>query len=275
LLLPDVPAAGVPPGLTGTVATFAYEDVDDLERVTRQHGRALAAIVIEPARYTLPSAPYLEHVREAAARIGAVTIFDEITSGFRVAVGGAHLTVGVAPDVAVFAKGMSNGYPMGAIIGKRAVMEAAQTTFISSTYWTERIGPVAAMETIRKMQDRDVPRHLAEIGARMRRGWEALAAHHRITLSTRGIPHLPAFAFQYGDESQAVRTLYSQCMLDEGFLAAGAFYPSLAHTTAHVDSALEASDRAFGVIREAIGDGSVRQRLRGAVAQVGLRGPRS
>jgi glutamate-1-semialdehyde aminotransferase len=275
LLLPEVPAAGVPRSLAGTVVTFAFGDVPDLERVASQHGSSLAAIVVEPARYSLPSGPYLEHVQEVAARLGAVTVFDEITSGFRVAVGGAHLTAGVAPDLAVFAKGMSNGYPMGAIIGRRGVMEAAQRTFISSTYWTERIGPVAALETIRKMQDSAVPAHLAAMGTRMRNGWEELAGRHRINLATRGIPHLPAFTFQYGSQSQAVRTLYTQTMLDQGFLAAGAFYPSLAHTPAHVEAALEASDRAFGVLRKAVDEDSVRSRIRGVVADSGLRDSRA
>jgi glutamate-1-semialdehyde aminotransferase len=223
----------------------------------------------------MPPAEYLERVCGASRRAGVVAIFDEITSGFRLAVGGAHLRVGVAPDVAVFAKGMSNGYPMAAIIGRRAVMAAAERTFLSSTYWTERIGPAAALATVRKIGDRGVPAHLAEIGERMRAGWQASADRHGLRIVTRGVAPLPSFTFDHGDAAAVLRTLYTQCMLDEGFLAAGAFYPSLAHQAAHVDAALGATDRAFAVLTSALADGSLRARLRGPVAAAGLRGPRS
>lgn len=275
LLLPLVPAAGVPAALAGSVVPFIFGDAADVDRLMQQEGATLAAVIVEPARYERPPAPYLEYVREAAARAGAVTIFDEITSGFRVTVGGAHLTAGVAPDVAVFAKGMSNGYPMAAIIGRRSVMEAAQRTFISSTYWTERIGPTAALATIRKMETSSVPSHLAAAGMRMREGWQRLSVRHGLDIVTRGLPQLPSFAFRYGDDSAAVRTLYTQCMLDQGFLAAGGFYPSLAHDTTIVDAALAATDAAFATLRTAIDEGSVRTRLRGPAAFAGLRGPRA
>lgn len=275
LLLPEVPAAGVPRALLGSVVSFRYGAPEALDRLADEHGDRLAAIVIEPARYAFPTSEYLAHVTATARRVGAVAVFDEVTSGFRVAVGGAHLRAGIAPDVAVFAKGMSNGYPMAAVIGTRAVMEAVGQTFISSTYWTERIGPVAALATIAKLAEHDVPAHLAAMGDRMRTGWERLAGQHDLRIATRGIPQLPSFAFQYGDEAAAIRTLYTQCMLDAGFLAGPAFYPSFAHRAAHVDAALEATDRAFATLREAISQGTVRQRLRGPVAFTGLRGPQS
>jgi glutamate-1-semialdehyde 2,1-aminomutase len=271
LLLPDVPAAGVPHALHDTVVSFPFGDAAAIDRLADEHGAQLAAIVVEPARYTLASGEYLRHVCAAASRIGAVVVFDEITSGFRLAVGGAHLTLGVAPDVAVFAKGMSNGYPMAAIIGRRSVMDAASRAFISSTYWTERIGPTAALATIRKLRDCNVPPHLAAMGNRMREGWQAAALRHGLDLVVRGIAPLPSFAFQYGDESIAVRTLFTQCMLDVGFLASGAFYPSYAHQPEHVDRALAATDRAFATIRTALDNDTVRAQLRGPVASTGLR----
>jgi glutamate-1-semialdehyde 2,1-aminomutase len=271
LLLPDVPAAGVPAALSGSVVPFAFGDLAALDWLAA-HGDRLAAVVVEPARYELASAAYLERLCQTARKAQAVAIFDEITSGFRMAIGGAHLAVGVAPDVAVFAKGMSNGYPMAAVIGRRAVMEAAERTFVSSTYWTERIGPVAALATIWKIRELHVPAHLSAIGDRMRSGWTAAAERHDLRLTVRGVAPLPSFAFDHGSHSPALRTLYTQCMLDEGFLASGAFYPSRAHTTSHVDQALAATDRAFATLREALADGSVGARLRGPVASSGLRG---
>jgi glutamate-1-semialdehyde aminotransferase len=259
--------------LAGSVVSFPFNDGEALDRMVTSHGATLAAFVVEPARYSLASRPYLERLRRAADSVGAAVVYDEVTSGFRMTGGGAHLLIGVPPDVAVFAKGMSNGYPMGAVVGRRSIMESAQRTFISSTSWTERIGPTAALATIRKLAQHDVPAHLTAMGNRMRRGWEASAARHDLRIVVRGIPQLPSFAFDYGDESVAIRTLYTQCMLDAGFLASGAFYPSYAHEPRHVDDALAATDRAFAVLRSAIEDGTVRARLRTPVAHVGLRGP--
>jgi glutamate-1-semialdehyde aminotransferase len=274
LLLPQVPVAGVPRALAKSVATIPFGDEAALEALADRHGRTLAAIVIEPARYTLASKPYLERARQLADRLGAVLLFDEITSGFRMAVGGAHLLIGVDPDIAVFAKGMSNGYPMAAVIGRRAVMEALERTFVSSTYWTERIGPTAALATIRKLREMSVPVHLAAMGDRMRAGWIELASRHGLRMTVRGVSVLPSFAFDHGSDSAALHTLYTQCMLDDGFLAGSAFHPCFAHEPRHVDGALEATDRAFATLGGAIARGAVRSQLRGPVAFSGLRGPR-
>jgi len=270
-LLPEIDPAGVPGALRGTSLAFAHGDSAALDHAIARAGKDLAAVVLEPARYALPPDGYLAHVRDAARKAGAVLIFDEITSGFRMTGGGLHLRLGVAPDLAVFAKAMSNGYPMGAVIGTREVMEAAQKSFISSTYWTERIGPTAALATLRKLEQHGVPEHLMRMGERMRSGWEARARGHGLVITTRGIAPLPSFTFGHGAESKALSTLYTQCMLDEGYLASGAFYASWAHNADVVDRALEATDRSFAKLRAALDAGAVAQALRGPVAYAGLR----
>lgn len=269
-LLPNLPVAGVPRSLAGSVVPFGFGDRESFDRVVAEHGESLAAIAMEPARYSVLPADFLEHVKREAQRIGAVLILDEITSGFRMNLGGFHLKLGVDPDIAVFAKAMSNGYPMGAIIGRRAVMEAVEHTFISSTYWTERIGPTAALATLKKMRDHNVPEHLMAIGRRMRAGWERLASEHGLKIRLKGVDPLPSFAFEH-EEATALHTLYTQWMLDEGFLASGAFYASFAHEEAQVDAALAATDRVFGKIATAIAGGTVKDQLRGPVAHSGLR----
>ena len=122
-----------------------------------------------------PKPGFIENIRKLADKIGAVLIFDEVSSAFRMNSGGAHLLLGVEPDIAVFAKAMSNGYPMGAVIGKEKVMSSAQDTFISSTYWTDRIGPVAAIATIRKHKEKNVGTHLTKIGTVVQEGWKKAA----------------------------------------------------------------------------------------------------
>lgn len=269
-LLPSLPVAGVPAALTGTAIPFAPSDPDALDRVADAHGEQLAALVIEPARYALPPPGYLAHVRQVADRLGAVLIFDEITTGFRCAVGGLCLTLDVDPDVAVFAKAMSNGYPMGAIVGRRPVMESAERTFISSTYWTDRIGPTAALATIQKMAAERAPERLAAAGRRMRAGWIALAEAHGLSLETKGIDPLPSFTFEEEDP-KALLTLYTQWMLEEGYLAGGAFYASLAHTDRVIDGALAATGRVFERLRRALDEDRVRASLAGPVAHAGPR----
>src|SRR5690606_15159947 len=185
-LLPGLSPAGVPRGLHGTMLPFQYNRPEELRAIVREHGK-LAAILMEPVRNHMPDPGSLEEVRELATAAGAVLIFDEITSAFRLNTGGAHLTFSVTPDVAVLAKGMSNGYPMGAIIGTREVMEAAQTSFISSTYWTERIGPAAAMATIRKHRAANAAAHLVAIGKRVQDGWSAAASAQGLPVEVGGI----------------------------------------------------------------------------------------
>src|SRR5262249_48098574 len=143
-------------------------------------------------------------------------------------VGGIHLLHGVEPDIAAFAKALGNGYPMAAILGRRGVMEAAQKSFISSTYWTERIGPAAALATIGKLRARNVPAHLCEMGNMMRAGWEKVARRHGIAISVKGLPPLSSFAIEH-PKAQAISTLFTQKMLERGFLASKAFYATYAH----------------------------------------------
>ena len=149
-LLPGLEPCGVPRGLTGTTLPVRFNHPEDLEAICDKHHNTLAAIVMEPIRDNFPEPGFIKTIRECTESTGAVLIIDEVSAGFRVRTGGAHMDLGIKPDIAVFAKAMGNGFPMAAIIGNCNVMEAAQDTFISSTYWTERTGPVAALATIRK-----------------------------------------------------------------------------------------------------------------------------
>ncbi|HMB55412.1 MAG TPA: aminotransferase class III-fold pyridoxal phosphate-dependent enzyme, partial [Thermoanaerobaculia bacterium] len=243
-LLPGLAPRGVPPALEGTILPFRYNRLDDLEEVVAAAGGDLAAVVMEPQRSAGPEPGFLAGVARLCRDAGAVLVFDEVTSGFRMTTGGLHLALGVEPDVAVFAKGMSNGYPMAAVIGRRPVMEAAQGTFISSTYWTESIGPAAALATIAKHRDADVPRHLVAVGERLTAGWREAAAAAGLEIAFDGIPPLAGFSFP-GDEAPALTTLFIQQMLRRGFLASTHVYAMLAHRDDDVSAYLEAVGEAF------------------------------
>ena len=211
-LLSGLDPAGVPPALQGSALPFSYNRIDELEALVAQH-TDIGVIIVETLRHNEPEQGFLQKVRAIATRTGAVLIFDEITVGWRIALGGAHMHYGVHPDIAVLGKSIANGYAMAAIIGKKEVMDSAQKTFISSTFWTERIGPVAALAIVRKMNKRNIPKHLKRIGSLIGDGWQKLASKHGLRLHVHGPEALVGFAFKYGSESQAIRTLFTQEML--------------------------------------------------------------
>ncbi len=264
-LLPGIPPRGVPKALRGTVLPFHYNRIEELEDHARNHGKDIAAIVMEPMRYDPPRDGFLQKVREIATRLGAVLIFDEITIGWRINYGGAHLTLDVAPDIATFAKSMSNGYPMAAVIGTEEVMQAAQTSFISSAYWTEAVGPAAALATIKKMKAVGLSEHTTRVGKRALDGIKSLAEKHALAMKVGGPSAMGSFDFNY-PQRKALKTLLTQCMLDRGFLVSNLFYPTYAHTESIVDDFLGAMNEVFAVIKDAVDKGDVMSRLRGAVA---------
>ena len=269
-LLPGLEPKGVPRGLKGSAMPFNYNKIEELKDIVAKNSD-IGVIVMEPLRYQEPKNNFLQKVKKIAAGINAVLIFDEITSGWRFAKGGVHLKLGVNPDIAVFAKAMSNGIPMSAIIGKKDVMQAAQKTFISSTNWTERIGPAAALATIKKIIKNNVPSHLEKIGEMAFRGLEKIAKSHQIRLEINGWPALFHFSFDYGDNSQAIRTLFTQEMLRRGFLASAGMYVSYSYKREHIQKYLKAADEVFNILAKAIKEDKVESLLKGPVAHAGFR----
>jgi len=268
-LMPGLEPRGVPRALTGTALAFHYNRIDELRAIVDTHHQALAAIVMEPQRGEPPEPGFLEAVRAIADDIGAVLIFDEITTGFRMTAGGIHRLLSIVPDMAIFAKAMANGYAMGAVIGKAAVMEAAQSTFISSTNWTERIGPTAAMATIRKFISAQVAPHIIKIGASVQQGWKDVAAETGLNIHVDGLPTLAHFSILHPDEL-ALTTLFTQWMLEHGYLAYNQFKPSFAHQPHHVEDYLVQVRTAFTFLAEAIGIGNPSRFLKGPQARRGF-----
>jgi glutamate-1-semialdehyde 2,1-aminomutase len=268
-LLPGLEPRGVPSQLAGTTLTFTYNHLDELAAIVDRHGDRLAAVIMEPTRSAHPEPGFLEGVRAQCDRAGAVWVIDEITAGWRFTLGGAHLLYGVQPDIAVFAKALGNGHPMAAIVGRAEVMQASQGSFISSTYWTEGVGPTAALATLHKMQTVDLPAYIAKIGTSTAEGLKQAAARHGVPLETGGHPALMHLKFNHPD-NLALQTLFTVRMLDHGFLGWASFYPSLAHTQKHVDAYVAAADKVFPELAEAIAAGDVVKRLGSPVRHSGF-----
>ena len=268
-LLPGLEPSGVPRKLQGTALAFRYNKLDELKRIVAEYGAEIGTIVMEPQRGTYPEKGFLISVREIANSIDAVLIFDEISTGFRMVAGGIHLLHNVDPDIAVFAKAIANGYAMSAIIGKEEVMQAAQSTFISSTNWTERIGTVAAISTINKYIEKDVAEHIIRIGQRVKLGWKETSVAAELNISVSGLPTICSFSFNYELKFELV-ALFVQLMLEKGYLAFTQFRPSFAHTEKIVDKYIDAVGKSFIEIKTAIDNDDVSNLLVSSAAHSGF-----
>jgi glutamate-1-semialdehyde 2,1-aminomutase len=265
-LLPN----GVPRCLEGTTLPFRYNRIDELRGIFAGNKGEVAAIVMEPIRNHQPEPGFFDEVRCLAQDNKAALIIDEISAGFRMNSGGAHLLLNITPDIAVFSKAIGNGYAISAVIGKAEIMQAAQSSFISSTNWTERIGPAAALATIRKHKKYDVGKHLMATGSQIRNGWQTLADKHGIAIEIGGIPPLSHFVFKT-ENHPAMKALFVQMMLEQGFLASNLFYSMFAHTQEQVDLYLKNVDEVFSDMAYLNNIGKLEASLAGGPAAAGFK----
>ncbi len=269
-LLPGLEPLGVPRELRNTTVAFHYNNREEFKQVTERYGDKLAGVIMEPCRYHDPGPGFLEYVRDEVHRVGGLLVFDEITIGWRLHFGGAHLKFDVNPDMAVFAKALGNGHPVAAVIGTAEAMEGAHKSFISSTYWTESVGPAAALATIKKMSKNNVPAHIEKTGLQVKNCWNKYGDAYDLPVTIdKGYPCMAHFSFE-GSLANELRTLYTQLMLREGFLATPMIYPTLAHTEEIVEKYGEAIERVFYEISDSLKKGDVTGRLKGPVAHTGF-----
>ncbi len=267
-LLPGLSPNGVPQSLRGTVFPFNYNNFAELEALVSAHD--IGVIKMEVVRNQGPQDNFLHKVRQLATERGIVLIFDECTSGFRQTFGGLHKQFGVEPDMAMFGKALGNGYGITATIGKREVMEAAQTTFISSTFWTERIGPTAALKTLEVMERVNSWEQITQTGQDITSRWKALAQKHGLAITTNGLPALTGFSFN-SSNALAYKTLITQEMLAKGYLAGTSVYVCTEHTPAVVANFFEALDPIFALVKECEDGLDVMDLLKGPVCHGGFK----
>ena len=265
--IPGMKFGGVPRALAGTTLTFRYNEIEEFRKVVSEHGREIGVIMMEPMRFDEPKEGFLEEIRRTATELGAVLIFDEINIGFPNSLGGIHLELGVEPDMATFAKVISNGYPMAAVLGRGEIMEAMDRSFISSSYFTERVGPAAGVATLKKMERVRAQEHAARIGLKVQEEWGRAVKKHGLPVTCSGRPAFCTLNFEFGEQSEKFRTLYTQEMLDRGFIAATSFYPNYTLTDKIIGTYFSALDEVFAVLADARTKGDVEKRIRSTVAQ--------
>jgi glutamate-1-semialdehyde 2,1-aminomutase len=246
-LLSGLKTTGVPKVLTNTVHPFSYNNFEELESLVEKY--EIGVIKMEVKRNIEPSDNFLEKVRELSNKNNIVLIFDECTSGFRETFGGLHKKYNVDPDMAIFGKALGNGYAITAVIGTREVMDAAQSTFISSTFWTERIGPVAALATLNAMEKEKSWEKITDQGKKIGKLWEELAVENNLKINVFGLPSLIKFSLDCTN-FLAYKTLITQEMLKSGYLASNSLYVCTKHTDEVISLYAEKLNDVFKIIEE-------------------------
>lgn len=267
-LLPGLEPKGVPRNLKGTVFPFNYNNFAELEALV--HAHEIGVIKMEVVRNMGPEDNFLHKVRRLATERNIVLIFDECTSGFRETFGGLHKKYGVEPDVAMFGKALGNGYGITAIVGRRSVMESAQSTFISSTFWTERIGPTAGLKTLEVMERVKSWETITNTGLQIGARWKQLAEKHELKIHQWGLPALTGYTFE-SPNALAFKTLVTQEMMAKGYLAANSVYVCTEHTPDVVDGYFAALDPIFGIIKECEEGRDILSLLNGPVCHGGFK----
>tara|TARA_B110000977_G_scaffold201788_1_gene298647 strand:+ start:6685 stop:8721 length:2037 start_codon:yes stop_codon:yes gene_type:complete len=266
-LLPGLDPKGVPKNLKGTVFPFTYNNFDELQGIVNKND--IGVIKMEVVRNQGPEDNFLKKVRELASEKKIVLIFDECTSGFRETFGGIHKKFEVEPDIAMFGKAMGNGYGITSVVGRRDVMEAAQTSFISSTFWTERIGPTAALKTLEVMERERSWETITKTGLTIRNGIQDLANSHSLNIESWGLKALTGYTF-CSKKALSYKTLVTQEMLKKGYLASNSTYASIAHTPELISNYLEALDPIFSLIAQCEDGRDIKSLLDGSECHSGF-----
>jgi len=267
-LLPGLSISGVPKSLRDIVHPFEYNDFDKLEQLVCD--KNIGVIKMEVLRNKEPQNRFLERVRKLANDNGIVLVFDECSSGFRETFGGLYKKFNVVPDIAVYGKTLGNGYAVSAVVGKEEIMQAAQSTFISSTFWTERIGSAAALKTLEVMEREKSWKYATDLGNYLRGLWSDLATKHGLSIAFSGFPAISSFSIN-SDRSLEYKTYITQEMLKKGYLAGTIVYVSCAHTRSIFDEYAEALDPIFKEIAEVEAGKNIGVLLDGPICHSGFK----
>ncbi len=244
-LIPGLNPKGVPKKLKNSVFPFNYNNYEELLDIVEKND--IGVIKMEVIRNFEPKDDFLQKVQKLAKMKNIVLIFDECSSGFRETFGGIFQKYKVEPDMVMFGKTIGNGYALTAVVGKKSVMEAAQSTFISSTFWTERIGPTAALATLKVMEREQSWNKISDTGKKMQNGWLDLAKKNNLNITISGIPAMTSYTFNSRNALE-YKTLIAQEMLKKGYLASTIFYACTEHTEEHLDNYFNELDKIYKTI---------------------------
>ena len=262
---------GVPKAVQDLTIPFEYNNIASLERIFAEHSGQVAAVIMEPVGVIEPEQGFLERIRELTRREGALLIFDEIITGFRLALGGAQEYFGVIPDLACFGKAMGNGYPISAVVGRREIMQLFDEVFFSFTFGGETVSLAAALATISEMRKQNVISHLWEQGQKLKDGYNVLAREFGVDRYTEciGLPPRTVVTFkdETGSETLVLKSLFQQECLKRAILFSGNHNVCYSHSNTDIDHTLRVYRTAMEILAESIQRGDVMQRLEGEPVQ--------
>ena len=269
-LLPGLEPLGVPKGLIGSVIPFRFNNWQDLEKVVKTNAKDSAAIILEPCRERFPDQDYLKELRRISVKNNCVLIFDEITSGWRINTGGAHQKFKINPDIVVYGKTIANGIPMGAIVGRKKIISLALKSFISSSFWTEKVGPSCALTFIKKHRKLKVGEKLNKIGLIIKKVWRDAAKKSNLDIEINGINPLATFKLKT-ENWPATITYFNQEMLKKGILASDRCYANLKHDEKSINRYRNACEEIFQNIHIFEKKGTLKKKLDGPIKQMGFK----
>ena len=267
-LLPGLEPKGVPSKLKNTILTFNYNDFDSLEKLVKNND--VGVIKMEVSRSIDPAPGFLESVRALASKNNIILIFDECTSGFRETFGGLHKKYNINPDMMVLGKTLGNGYAITAVVGKKKFMKAAQETFISSTFWTERIGPTAALKALEVMEREKSWEQITHKGNLICTNWKSLAEKFKLPINIFGLPSIANFNIPVENWIK-YKTLITQEMLKKGYLATNSVYACTEHTDKIIKGFFDELEPVFSLIADCENGKSVDDLLEGPVCSTGFK----
>lgn len=265
--------AGIPRSTLRDVLTFSYNDLDSLENVLEENGGKVACIIMMPLEIELPKPGFLEGVRELANAYGVVLIFDEVRSWPRMSLGGAQEYYGITPDMTTLSKGIANGYPISAVVGKEEIMAVAEKSTISATYFPSTLGLAAALTTIKELEDTQAIDHLWRMGKQLCDGLKDIIEGKRVKAEILGLPIMPFLIFgrkadydkvwyeriyQGGDPGTKEDKRLMNSFYDETIKRGVFFHPRhhwftcLSHTEDDVRKTLQVTEEALDIAKKRI-----------------------
>jgi len=267
---------GVPKSVRELTLTFEYNDISGLERLFQEHKGEVAAVIMEPVGVVEPKGNFLNNVREITHKNGAILIFDEIVTGFRISLSGAQGYYGVIPDIACFGKAMANGMPISAVVGKREIMEIFDEIFFSFTFGGECLSLAAALATIRELKEKDVLNHIWSLGKRLKSGYNSLVRDLNLEHISEciGLPPHTVITFKETNniDPLLLRTLFQQEAINRGILAIGVHNICYSHNEKDIDTTLDVYYETLKIIKDAI-DSGIQKYIKGEIVKPVFRKP--
>ncbi len=268
LLLEGLKPKGVPKSLINSVYTFEYNDLAKFKKIVATNN--IGVVKMEVRRDEKPKNNFLQSIRKICDKKNIVLIFDECTTGFRENYGGLYKKYAVVPDIVLFGKALGNGYAITAIVGKDEVMKYGNETFISSTFWTERIGFVAANKTLEVMKKQRSWIKIKKNGKLIKDTWKRLAREHNLNIKIGGIDPLPSISFK-SKNNLGYKTLITQEMLKEKILCSNLVFASMLHTKKIIDIYEDHLSKVFKKISNCENGYSLKKYLKNGVCNSGFK----